>query len=692
MEQKSKWLDRPIHPALPAITIEVLFFAIIIILAFATRFYNLGARVMSHDESLHTYFSWLLYRGQGYQHTPMMHGPWQFHMIALSYFLFGVSDFTARIPAATFGIATIFMAWYWRRYLGRVGGLVAALLLLISPFLLFYSRYVREDSYAVFAGILMLYAVLRYFETGRTGYLYLFTLSFVLHFLDKETSFIFAAQLLVFFAIYFIARVTRAVWQERPADYRFFIILLSVGIVLLVATAGVALYARESATISGTETAAPANPGQNPLSPLGPAESATRSATGILAALTVLVFAGAAFFLIRGYGWKLILKERSFDLLILTGTLVIPSLTAFVLKFSERWLHVTIPTDAASVQTLTPSNITILGIFLGAAFLISAIVGFIWNRNLWWKLALTYWVPFTVFYTTFFTNSDGFFTGTLGSLGYWLVQQGVQRGSQPWYYYLLVQIPIYEFLPAIGFIAALIMGLRLTRPAPPAEMEASPTEELAQAEEIPLPAPASEARPDDPNFINMFSLLVWWSVATIASLSYAGERMPWLTVHMTWPMILLTGWAAGRLIESVDWRSLLQHRVWVTLAVTVVFVASFINALIAWNLNPPFQGKDLAQLQATSAFLLPAVVALGSAAGLFYLLRSWTSSQISSAPSSGSPRSRKNSAKRQRVTSMSIASLSWRRTSTSTSLPETSPQTLCMAAHLRRGLPASGCL
>src|SRR6266852_5841898 len=63
-------------------------------------------------------------------------------------------------------------------------------------------------------------------------------------------------------------------------------------------------------------------------------------------------------------------------------------------------------------------------------------------------------------------------------------------------------------------------------------------------------------------------------------------------------------------------------------------------------------------------------------------------SQISSAPSSGSPSARKNSAKRQRVTSMSNASLSWRRMLTSTSLPETSPKTLWMAAHLRRGLPS----
>ncbi len=164
---KTNWLQRPIHPALPAVTNEIALFAGVMLLAIVTRFYDLGTRVMSHDESLHTYFSWLLYRGQGYQHTPMMHGPWQFHWIALSYFLFGVSDFTARIPAALFSIATIGLVWYWRRYLGSAGMLVAALLLVISPYMLFYGRYVREDVYTGFSGLLMLYSVLRYLEGGQ---------------------------------------------------------------------------------------------------------------------------------------------------------------------------------------------------------------------------------------------------------------------------------------------------------------------------------------------------------------------------------------------------------------------------------------------------------------------------------------------------------------------------------------------
>ncbi len=626
MQSRTKWLDRAIHPALPAVTIEVLIFAGIILLAFVSRFYNLGARVMSHDESLHTYFSWLLYRGQGYQHTPMMHGPWQFHFIALSYFLFGVSDFTARIPAALFGIASLVMVWYWRHFLGRVGALVAGVLMLISPYMLFYSRYVREDMYAVFSGILMLYVVLRYLETGRHRYLYLLTISLVIHFLDKETSFIYAAQLLLYLVIYFISRVTRQAWRLRPSDYRPFIIALSIGVLFLAATGGVAFYAREASTLSGTETAAPSNPDQIGVSPTAPENTAPLSVLGVLAFLSLATIAFAAYFLIRGYGWKQILAERSFDMLILTGTLILPSLTPFLLKLTERWVQVTLPTDGPSVQNLTSTELTVIAVYLGLVFAISILIGWLWNKRLWWKLALTFWVPFTVFYTTFFTNSDGFFTGTLGSLGYWLVQQGVQRGSQPWYYYLLIQIPMYEFLPALGLILAVYLGLRrreMNTPVSSDNVEAEAT--ISEGARM-NPGDADSDR--DPNFLNTFSLLVWWSITSLIALSYAGERMPWLTVHITWPMILISGWGLGQVINSVDWGRLREQKALLTLGVVVIFIASLSSAIYNWNMNSPFQGRELAQLQATSAFILPAAVAVASALALFYLLRGWTSAQI----------------------------------------------------------------
>ncbi|HXF85549.1 MAG TPA: flippase activity-associated protein Agl23, partial [Anaerolineales bacterium] len=242
MDNKTiSWLQRPIHPSLPAITNEIALFAGIMLLAIATRFYDLGTRVMSHDESLHTYFSWLLYRGQGYQHNPMMHGPFQFHILALTYFLFGVSDFTARIPAVLFSIATVWMVWYWRRYLGKWGALTAGLLMVLSPYMLYYGRYVRNEAFVGFSGILLLYSMLRYFESGEKRYLYFITFATVLHFTSKETAFIYTAQALLFLGIYLILHVTREPWPARENLYRAFLILLAVAVLLAGVGAGMSI-------------------------------------------------------------------------------------------------------------------------------------------------------------------------------------------------------------------------------------------------------------------------------------------------------------------------------------------------------------------------------------------------------------------------------------------------------------------
>ncbi len=60
MENKTRWLDRPVISAIPSFTNEVAVFVLILIAAFLTRFFDLETRVMSHEESRHTYFPYLL--------------------------------------------------------------------------------------------------------------------------------------------------------------------------------------------------------------------------------------------------------------------------------------------------------------------------------------------------------------------------------------------------------------------------------------------------------------------------------------------------------------------------------------------------------------------------------------------------------------------------------------------------------
>jgi len=649
MTEKQNWLERPIHPALPGITNEIVLFGVVILMAIITRFYNLETRVMSHDESLHTYFSWLFYRGQGYQHSPMMHGPLQFHLLALTYFLFGVSDFTARIPAALFSIATVAMLWYWRRYLGKTGAIIAAFLMVVSPYMLYYGRYVRNEAYAGLSGILMLYAILRYLENGRLRYLYWLALALVIHFSAKETAFIYAAQALMFLGIYFIAQVTKSPWAGKESQYRSFIIMLAIGILLVGGALGYSFYTRAGNTLTGAETAMPADPSM-PQSPLS-APATGLSLTTILIILGTALLIGALVTLIRGYGWAKLKSDRSFGMMVLIGTLVMPMLAPFPIKFLEGWLHVTIPTSAAEIDALLasqtlflgiPRDFAIIGVFIVILFALSIVIGQLWSRN-WWKPALLFWGIFTILYTSIFTNSDGFFTGLIGSLGYWLVQQGVERGSQPWYYYMLVQIPVYEFLPALGTLLAAYFGIKKLTAIPETDSDLIQDGSLidetgapdSTPEDEPAPVMESELEPElegDPverNFANTFGLLMWWIVTSIIALSYAGERMPWLTYHMAWPMILLAGWGIGQLIENIAWEKMRPTRTALSLALTILFIIGLYHSLSSLlGPTPPFQGKDMAQLQATSAFLFPAILTLASAAGMAYLQKDETTGLI----------------------------------------------------------------
>jgi len=80
---RDSWLERPLLPTwqrIAAISInwELVAYCVIVGLAFALRMWDVGARAMHHDESLHAYYSWQLFKGQGYTYDPLMHGPPEF--------------------------------------------------------------------------------------------------------------------------------------------------------------------------------------------------------------------------------------------------------------------------------------------------------------------------------------------------------------------------------------------------------------------------------------------------------------------------------------------------------------------------------------------------------------------------------------------------------------------------------------
>ncbi len=459
-EEHQSWLDRPILASL-SLNAEKIIFIVILVLTVITRLYGLGDRVMSHDENTHVYYSWRFFKGMGLQHDPLMHGPLQFHLIALTYFLFGDNDFTARLPHALFSIATVGFMWYYRRYLGRVGALLAAAMMFASPYMLYYGRYARNEALVAFFGVVSIWAILRYLETGRPIFMYSLTAATVLHFTSKETSFIYAAQAMLFLGIYVIARITRLPWN-RPAFRERFLVALFLLVSLMTILGGIIFFEKNTADVSPPALGEVPTP-TTEMQPLEPA--GLPLARTVLMGLSAIMAALVVFFLLRGYTWKALCRERSFGMLVVLGTLVLPQLSAFPVSWIGKLLNDTanwsIPTNATQVMALNLSNVINIAILVVPMTIVSVVFGLLWNKREWLINAAIWYGLFTLFYTSTFTNGAGFFTGLVGSLGYWLQQQPVQRGSQPWYYYGAVQVPVYEFLPLLGtFLAFGIAAVR----------------------------------------------------------------------------------------------------------------------------------------------------------------------------------------------------------------------------------------
>ncbi|GIT69625.1 MAG: hypothetical protein Ct9H300mP27_07290 [Chloroflexota bacterium] len=98
-------------------------------------------------------------------------------------------------------------------------------------------------------------------------------------------------------------------------------------------------------------------------------------------------------------------------------------------------------------------NYLIALIIMATAVSVSIYLGYKWKQGIWVRCASIFYFIWITLYTTVYTNWAGIFTGAWQGLGYWMAQQEVARGNQPWYYYL-VGLSTYELLPLIFGIAA----------------------------------------------------------------------------------------------------------------------------------------------------------------------------------------------------------------------------------------------
>jgi|GEM_PF-280261 predicted membrane-bound mannosyltransferase len=546
-------LERPYYAA----AYVVLFFA-----AAGMRFWDLGFRAVHHDESLHAYYSWNLFDGNGYIHNPMMHGPFQMEATAGLFFIFGDSDYTSRLLYAIAGTALVLMPLLFRSRLGNWGALIISVMLAFSPAMLYYSRFARNDILMAVWALGIVIAMWRYLDEGsgdtdsadreqeelvpvagasgdeddgssplkgeesRRGRAPVPTLDGEViegedeGDLSAEEAAVPPPSMGKVRYLYITAALLAFAFASKESAY---LITATMGLYL-----GFVITSRNWEAIRSRVVIGEDSPP---------------------AAVVKMVQGGwSAFF--QGLEMRGVSKETGFLVLLITITL--PLWGAFISFFQHTplldWSGLILASPVGgNAEIGAPERGGLVVAFLVTALLIflGLLYGLKWNQSVWWKAAAVFYVLFILMYTTFFTNMVGIGSGVWQSLGYWVVQQGEARGGQPWYYYFVVTT-VYEFLP---FVLAIVASVYYVRKR------------------------------------DKFGLfLVYWVWMTFLLYTVASEKMPWLLVNITLPMIVLSGKFLNDLIVQLEWKPLIRSGGVLVLPGVPIFL------VLLWNLA--FVGLD----------------------------------------------------------------------------------------------------
>ncbi len=512
----------------------------LLLVALMMRLYELGDRAVHHDESLHGYFAYQIFTGAGYDHNPLMHGMFLFHSMAASFFFVGDSEFSMRLPMALFGTGLVLVPLILRHRLGQTGALIAAVLLVFSPSLLYYSRFARNDIFMVVFALALAGVMWRYIDEQKHRWLYIGAGLIALGFVTKETQYIVIGLLGLYLEI--------RVWRE-VRDW---------------------LYARRT------------------LKEFSP--------------------------------------EASFYLLLIT--LSLPLMAAGVAVFQGLFgLTLAAEDGLPGVVTGSPSGAGwYVAIGISAVFLaISLAIGWYWKRKVFLAAFAVFAFIFVLMFTNFGSNPAGVGSGAWQSLGYWLAQQDVARGNQPWYYYFMIG-SVYEFLPfAVAGTALIYYGFKSgMRPWIFLVLIVAGTAVLADSSTSFEKGVVAGSEQDVLTYAGIFALFVviasalatpfalktsrfnqflfFWTIGTFIAYTQAGEKMPWLLVNVALPAIILAAKVLNDIIMSIDWRKMWHSQGALALVGVPIFY------LLLWKLA--FEDLGTGSRQFASAWIILTVLGL----------------------------------------------------------------------------------
>ncbi len=203
--------------------------AFILILAFILRFWQLDLKLLHHDEAVHSWFCYEFLTSGVWQYDPSYHGPFLYYVTTALFALIGPSDFAARLLPSLFGFAIIPLVYavYRIGYISKNQMLVVALLIAISPDMVYFSRFLRHDIFMLFFTMLLLVAILYYFERGQTRFAVLAAVAAAGALCCKEEM----PVIIIIFAVFFAFSAWKGRFtlpQKWKADLLLFVIIIVV--------------------------------------------------------------------------------------------------------------------------------------------------------------------------------------------------------------------------------------------------------------------------------------------------------------------------------------------------------------------------------------------------------------------------------------------------------------------------------
>ena len=557
----------------PSATGYALLSLFIVALSAAIRLPDLGFKPLMHDESLFAYYSHFLWVYGAMDYDPILHGPLLQQVNATVYHLFGDTDFLMRLFSALCGVGVSVLVLVGKPFRAPAVNLAGALAVAVSPTLAYYSRFCRNDMPFSFFAMLWVIGCAAYWRTGKARWAATAIIAFAFTASIKENVVFLAAISLTFAPLLAIAEAFRRRAPQAPGD-------------------------RPTTPASAAPRTFPLAPAALPAEATAPkAVSATGGPDGSaeerfpdrkpprfrLSAVFLVVNNGVLALMVVAYmalalaGWRPPLGAPALIALLALASV---SLTALALGgwtlarrawapdgllapvrrrlFRDRYI-LGASAFTGVVLFLMVYNYWQIGRFspVGVALQIAdrlagrSDLPIVWQKD-----------PFLALYNA---GQLGFYGIIDEAVSYWWGQHAEHRLRGPFHYYIPI-LATYEWPLALLALAGVATGLARTARRALATLAA-----VVGALIINRILALSLSGPDLDRLFHMQSFghltvtclycallytavmgdllagrrarafVLYWAAFTLLAISYAGEKVPWLAVHVALPLALLAG-------------------------------------------------------------------------------------------------------------------------------------------------------